>query len=175
MEDILFYLFASGVLVSAFFVVVCRNPVNGAMFLIVTLVGIAALFVLLESYFLAVIQTLVYAGAVVVLFLFIIMLLDVEGSSKIRPKAISVTAAGMAFVLLALGVLGLFATGWGGPEPDLPLRTAASLSRHFGYELFTKYMLPFQLIGFLLLAAMVGVIYISKKEPSTTTGTSSGD
>ncbi len=175
MEDILFYLFSAAVLLSAFFVVVSRNPVNGAMFLIVAFVGIAALFVMLESYFLAVIQTLVYAGAVVVLFLFIIMLLDVEGSGKIRPKAISVVAAGLAFALLALGVVGLFASGRAGPEPELPLQTAASLSRHFGYELFTKYMLPFQLIGFLLLAAMVGVIYISKKEPSPTTETPSQD
>ncbi len=166
MEDILFYIFAAGTLLSAFLMVASRNPVNSAMFLIVSFVGIAALFVMLESYFLAVIQVLVYAGAVVVLFLFIIMLLDVEDSDKIRPKIFTIVAGGLAFALLAIGVLGLFASGAGGPEPELPMRTAASLSRNFGYQLFTKYMLPFQMIGFLLLAAMVGVIYISKKGPT---------
>ncbi len=167
MEDILFYIFSAGILVSAFLVVASRNPVNGAMFLIVAFVGIAALFVLLESFFLAVIQVLVYAGAVVVLFLFVIMLLDVEGSEKIRPRVLSVVAGSLAFALMVLGVLALFASGLGGPEPDLPIQTAAALSRNFGYELFTKYMLAFQLIGFLLLAAMVGVIYISKGGQST--------
>ena len=91
MSDIFFYIFATITLGAAVLTVTNRNAVNSAMFLIATFLGMAALFVLLEAYFLAVIQVLVYAGAVVVLFLFIIMLLDIQGArdSTRRPRRIS--------------------------------------------------------------------------------------
>lgn len=176
MLDILFYVFAAITLLAALFMVLSPNAVNGAMCMIVSFVGTAALFVLLESYFLAIIQILVYAGAVMVLFLFIIMLLDVEkgeGLELYRDK-ITVAASGFGFALLVLLVFSAF---WGGnhlPEPALLPVTAhpevfdggipfTTSSKSFGYSLFTKYMLPFQVTGFLLLSAMIGVIVVSKK------------
>jgi NADH-quinone oxidoreductase subunit J len=163
--DVLFYLFAILTVASALLVVICRNPVNGAMFMILAFFGMSALFVLLGAYFLAVLQLLVYAGAVVVLFLFIIMLLDVESADRTPPHGFTLAAAGIGFVILIGGVVTLFVSGQGGQSPDLPDYAAASLAKHFGYELFTKYMLPFQVTGFLLLVAMVGVILLSKRTP----------
>ncbi|MGB0409285.1 MAG: NADH-quinone oxidoreductase subunit J [Opitutales bacterium] len=175
MLDILFYLFAVITLISGLLMVLSPNAVNGAICMIVSFVGTAALFVLLEAYFLAVLQILVYAGAVMVLFLFIIMLLDVDqdGSSYLKDR-MTLAGATMGFALLAMLIVSAFAGGVhlpepallpveanpGGEGPGIPFTTSA---KSFGYSLFTKYMLPFQVTGFLLLAAMIGVIVVSKK------------
>lgn len=163
MQDALFYVFAVLTLVPALLLVTSRNAVNGAMFMIVSFVGTAALYALLQAYLLAILQVLVYAGAVVVLFLFIIMLLDVGKPGTQRPRMLPLAASVVALCLLVLGVAAVVWSGRGGPQPALGADAPASLAARFGYELFTRYMLPFQLTGFLLLAAMVGVIFISKK------------
>ena len=155
--------------------VLLPNAVNGAMCMIVAFLGTAGLFVLLEAYFLAIIQVLVYAGAVMVLFLFIIMLLNVEKEGGIieYKHKLTTIASIIGFVLFTMLVCSLFSGGYL-PEPELlpvtenpaelvrgvPFTTS---SKSFGYSLFTKYMLPFQVTGFLLLAAMIGVIVVSKK------------
>lgn len=175
MLDILFYVFSAITLVAAVLMVLSPNAVNGAMCMIVAFIGTAALFVLLEAYFLAIIQIVVYAGAVMVLFLFIIMLLDVdkgEGGIEYKDK-LTIGASAVGFLLLAV----LICTAFSGahlPEPELAAVTMnpevfdngipfTTSSKSFGYSLFTKYMLPFQVTGFLLLAAMIGVIVVSKK------------
>jgi len=175
MVDFFFYLFSALTVLSAFLVAVARNPVNGAMYMIVSFVGMAALFLVLEAYFLAALQVLVYAGAVMVLFLFIIMLLDAERGRTIRPSRLTVLASTVSGLLLVLGVVYLTLGTHSAPSASLPeiteLPTGATTdhipfttaSRSFGYGLFTKYMLPFQVSGFLLLIAMIGVIVISKK------------
>lgn len=176
MLDFLFYLFATLTILAAFLVVVNRDAVNAAMFMIITFVGMAGLFLLLNAYFLAILQVLVYAGAVMVLFLFIVMLLDVENASKVRPDTMTMAASGIGFLILACGVASMFLFGGGEPQtfsesvPSLPLMgedpnplAYSTAARSFGYGLFSKYMLPFQLTGFLLLIAMVGVIVLSKQ------------
>lgn len=176
MVDILFYIFAAIMLFSAVFMVLSPNAVNGAMCMIVSFVSTAALFVLLEAYFLAVLQILVYAGAVMVLFLFIIMLLDVDKDAcRYLKDKLSLAAAIIGFGLISILVFEAFATVEHIPDPGVlpavanvptgegvgfPFTTSA---KSFGYSLFTKYMLPFQVTGFLLLAAMIGVIVVSKK------------
>ncbi len=175
MLDILFYLFAAITLISALLMVVSPNAVNGAMCMIVSFVSTAALFVLLEAYFLAILQVLVYAGAVMVLFLFIIMLLDVDkDTSQMLKDKITLASSIVGFALVVILICSTFAGGQHLPETALlavaenpagegvgiPFTTSA---KSFGYSLFTKYMLPFQVTGFLLLAAMIGVIVVSKK------------
>ncbi|WP_425603762.1 NADH-quinone oxidoreductase subunit J [Coraliomargarita parva] len=156
--------------------VLSPNAVNGAMCMIVSFVSTAALFVLLEAYFLAILQVLVYAGAVMVLFLFIIMLLDVdkgEGGTFTKGK-LTIAASFVGFALVAILVCQAFVGGAHLPEPGMlpvvanPAGEGGALAfttsaKSFGYSLFTKYMLPFQVTGFLLLAAMIGVIVVSKK------------
>lgn len=167
MADWLFYLFASLSVLSAFLVAVSRNPVNGAMSMIVAFVGVAALFVLLETYFLGIIQILVYAGAIIVLFLFIIMLIDAEHAP--RAGLVTTLASLAALGLLVTGAWTLAFSGHSGPLTRETLAPApADTVYRFGVELFTRHVLEFQLAGFLLLVAMIGVIVISRKHAEDT-------
>ena len=175
MLDIFFYLLSAFTLIAALLMVMSPNAVNGAMCMIAAFVGTAALFIILEAYFLAILQVLVYAGAVMVLFLFIIMLLNVE---EIEPSNRKSIRSNLLAVLSFIIVSGLMISAFSGeylPEPEL-LPVAANpdgslvseipfttSSKSFGYSLFSKYMLPFQVTGFLLLSGMIGVIVISKK------------
>jgi NADH-quinone oxidoreductase subunit J len=174
MADFLFYLFATITLVSALVMVASRSAVNAAVAMIVCFVTTAALFVMLEAYFLAALQVLVYAGAVMVLFLFIIMLIDTDLMESVWKGRLTNAASviGAALVLTFTGVLLLqmdalpavelteAARVPEGTEGGFAFTTAA---KSFGYSLYTKYLLPFQVAGFLLLVAMIGVIVVSKK------------
>lgn len=173
MQDFLLYLFSAITLLSALMVVASRDTVNSAMYMILAFVGTACLYVLLEAYFIAVLQVLVYAGAVMVLFLFIIMLLDVQEFARKKPALSSLIMSTIGFFLLASGVFYFLFTS---PEfssvnlqPVLAEPQSSGLlafstsAKSFGYALYTKYLLPFQVAGFLLLVAMVGVVLISKK------------
>ena len=175
MTDFLFYLFATLTLLAGLKVVFSRSAVTAAMSLITSFIGIAALFVLLEAFLLAALQVLVYAGAIVVLFLFIIMLLEDQSTEpKERRPWQSMVAAVFALLLLASGAYLLF-----GPEgsysPVVTLNSdyapAAALSKNFGRELFTRYLLPFEIAGLMLLSAVVGILMLSKKQKKVT-GTS---
>ena len=164
MQDILFYTFAALTLICAFLVVAnpfSRNPVTSSMFLVLTIVSMAGLFVLLHAFFLAAIQILVYAGAVMVLFLFVIMLLDLpaEGRRKFRAFGI-VTGCGCVGAFLFIFLSNLLHSPLGGAAvPSLEGATAP-----LGKLLFTSYLLPFEILSILLLVAMVGVVLLSKKD-----------
>lgn len=157
--DSLFIAFSALAVACALMVVVNRNAVTAAMFLLLSLVGLAGLFVMLAAPFLAFVLILVYAGAVVALFLFIIMLLDTRGTTRsLKPAAIAAAVAGAA--LLALGIWSLSG------RADLPASApalAAPTLKNYAEQLFTTYLLPVQIVGFLLLAAMLGVIVLSRK------------
>jgi NADH-quinone oxidoreductase subunit J len=170
MRDIFFHFFAAITLLGAFFTATSRKPVNAAVSMLVSFVGLSALFVLLETYFLAILQVLVYAGAIVVLFLFIIMLIDPAKSPQ--PKLLRFLASLAAFALMVLAGYYLVFGGGAGHYAQISVDSPAVLSRSFGEQLFTRYLLPFQLTGFMLLIAMVGVIVISRKheEPAETGG-----
>ena len=165
MHDIAFYIFAALTLFCACMVVAnpfSRNPVTSAMFLVLTIISMAGLFVLLEAFFLAAVQILVYAGAVMVLFLFVIMLLDIKEEERRRIRAASAVlgvavVGATAFVILR--VLHQSRLGAGLPAPTLQGSTGP-----LGEALFTRFLLPFEILSVLLLAAMVGVILLSKKD-----------
>lgn len=168
MKEILFHFFAALTLLPAFLVATSRKPVNAAMNMLVSFVGLSALFVLLETYFLAILQVLVYAGAIVVLFLFIIMLIDPARSPA--PGLMRFLASLAAFALMVLGGYFLVFGGGAGPFAEISAEAPGSLSRTFGVELFTRYLLPFQMAGFMLLIAMVGVIVVSRKHETEAKG-----
>ncbi|HUJ08513.1 MAG TPA: NADH-quinone oxidoreductase subunit J [Verrucomicrobiae bacterium] len=161
-HDILFWFFSIAMLLCGVGVIASRNPVNSAMFLVVLFFFMAGLFVLLEAFFLAAIQVLVYAGAVMVLFLFVIMLLDIKASErrKFRVFAVFGAVAVAGALVWELGII-----------LGQPLKPLASNTGEFhgGLKdvvslLFTHYMLPFELTALLLLVAIVGVVLLSKKE-----------
>jgi NADH-quinone oxidoreductase subunit J len=161
MQDALFYIFAALTLGFGVLVLVCRNPVSSAMFLVLTLAALAGLFVLLHAFFLAAIQILVYAGAVMVLFLFVIMLLDLRAEERRRIRILAVFGG-----LVSAGtILGTFLSGLDRSlfglkaAPEVEGGTIA-----LGQLLFTQYALPFEIVSVLLLVAMVGVILLSKKD-----------
>ena len=144
--------------------VLTRNPVHAAMLLILSFMGTASLFVMLGSYFLAAVQLAVYAGAVIVLFLFIIMLLNVDASRKLRRSYFVWATAAITGTLLILGLLQIYRRGENFTLATLgEIEKVGATTKSFGVELFTTYMLPFQLAGVLLLIAMLGVIYISNR------------
>jgi len=159
----MFNLLALLVLISAIGVVVSKNVVHGAMSLLLCLVGVAGLFVALDAYLLAFVLLLVYAGAVVALFLFIVMLLDNRGDQSPAVKHLPLYARIVAFGLLAAGTASFIVRGQL-PSPELAPGAGVGASlKPYAYQLFTTYLLPVQVVGFLLLIAMIGVIVLSKK------------
>src|SRR6266540_7396273 len=159
--DIVFYIFSALTLLCGVLVIVNRNPVTSAMFLVLTIVSLAGLFVLLRAFFLAAIQVLVYAGAVMVLFLFVIMLLDLKEEARRKFKTFGVVtgvASVGALAALALKTVWTSGIGWGlTPQTDGATGTLGRL-------LFTEYLLPFEIVSLLLLVAVVGVILLSKRD-----------
>lgn len=165
MPAFLFWFFAILMLAFGVAVVVNRNPVASALSLVVSFLGLAALFMSLDAYFIGIIQVLVYAGAVMVLFLFIIMLLDLR-AEKIRKINWLASAGGIA-VALALAVQIFYVAGnfrfSKQPFPPLARSTIDDVHR-VGSLLFENYNLPFQIIGVLVLVATIGVVVLSKRE-----------
>jgi NADH-quinone oxidoreductase subunit J len=164
MQDTLFYTFAFLTLVFGFLVVAnpfSRNPVTSAMFLVLTIVSLAGLFVLLHAFFLAAVQILVYAGAVMVLFLFVIMLLDLKAEERRKIQLFGVVGAVISVgTILAIFLRSLANSSLSiSPEPRLEGGTIP-----LGKLLFTQYLLPFEIVSVLLLVAMVGVVLLSKKD-----------
>ena len=141
-----------------------RNPVTSAMFLVLTIVSLAGLFVLLHAFFLAAVQMLVYAGAVMVLFLFVIMLLDLKAEERRKIKVFGLVLGvviGRGCTLLRV----LFSTSAAKPARRGRDRSARRRNNAaWAKLLFTDYLLPFEIVSVLLLVAMVGVILLSKKD-----------
>ena len=169
MSPILFYLFAALTVFFGVAVVVNRNPVASALCLVVSFLGLAALFVGLDAYFIAVVQVLVYAGAVMVLFLFIIMLLDLKAETRRRPNLPAYIGGGLvavAFVAQLWLVLERFSAAHS-PLPTLWLndnQKSVDDVHNVGITLFSVHNLPFQVIGVLILVATIGVVVLSKRE-----------
>lgn len=166
MSPVLFWLFTLLMLGFATSVVVNRNPVASALSLVGAFLALAALFVGLDAYFIAVIQVLVYAGAVMVLFLFIIMLLDLRAEQRRRFNIVtllggSIVAAGFIAELTAL--LSKFQLGQQG-FPTLPGTKPVDDVYQVGMTLFTTHNLPLQVTGVLILVATIGVIILSRRE-----------
>lgn len=161
MASFLFNVFVLLAVIAALGTVLNRNAVNAAMCFMLSLIGVTGLFVMLEAYLLAFVLLLVYAGAVAALFLFIVMLLDTH-TTKVRPRRpFGLLATVVSVALLAVGVLTLYQAPGLAAAP-VPTAVGASL-KGYAYELFTTYLLPVQIVGFLLLIAMLGVIVLSKK------------
>ena len=166
MQEILFYIFSSLTLLCGLLVVFnpfSRNPVTSAMFLVLTIISMSGLFVLLQAYFLAAVQILVYAGAVIVLFLFVIMLMDVREEERRRFQKFG-TFLGIASIAGLAGIM-INTVRLSGVGESL-VKSGEGETKELGQMLFTDYVLPFEIISVLLLVAMVGCILLSKREES---------
>lgn len=165
MSPFLFWIFALLMLIFGLAVIVNRNPVASALSLVVSFLGLAALFMSLDAYFIGIIQILVYAGAIMVLFLFIIMLLDLR-AEKLRHLNWLATAGGavvsVVFLAQTIYVVGHFKFA---SEPLPPVSFSSGDDIHqIGSLLFSNYNLPFQIVGIIILVATIGVVILSRRE-----------
>jgi NADH-quinone oxidoreductase subunit J len=159
-----FWIFAVVVAGSALLAITRRNGVSAALWAASSFVGIAGIFVLLGAYFLAVVEVLVYAGAIMVLFLFVIMLLNLRDADLRVVQGPRMHAGGA--LLGALFLAGLVWTCRRSGLFDAPLKGPAGETGAVAAPLFRDYVLPFEIVSFLLLAAMVGAVLLTKRRLS---------
>ena len=160
-----FYLFAGIVVASAFMVIAAKNPVHSVLWLILAFFNAAGLFLLLGAEFLAMILVVVYVGAVAVLFLFVVMMLDVD-FAELRQGFLSYLPVGAVIgAVLLVELLLVLTTGLFAPQStavaQVPIPDDVSNTEAIGQLLYTRYVLFFQLAGMVLLLAMVGAIVLT--------------
>jgi NADH-quinone oxidoreductase subunit J len=174
----LFYLFAALILMGALGVILSPSPVASVMHMIVTLIGVSGTFFLLDAFFLGIIQIFVYAGAVMVLFLFVVMLLDIDKKSTLGGDwgtwlfsslgslaLISLIAYTVDHEMIDSGMP--LAQVNSGLDSNAQILNFTTSAKSFGMGLFTKYLLPLQISGFILLIAIIGVVLLGRKHTDT--------
>jgi len=167
-ETILFIILAAATAVTALLVILQRNPVTSAIFLILTFFSLAGIYLLLYAEFIAIIQILVYAGAIMVLFLFVIMLLNLEQEKRFLARNRLQKALGifLGFVLLGQFAVVFQAAFFEGTRGAFPPEKVAALGNTelVARLLFTDFLLPFEITSVLLLVAIIGAIVLAKRE-----------
>ena len=168
--DILFYMFASVLILSAMMVVASRNPVHSVLYLILAFFNAAGLFLILGAEFAAFILVIVYVGAVAVLFLFVVMMLDIDfeelrkGVWKSLPVGLMVGAVLLSqLVMTAINWQSLKTAG-GLVLSPVAAHAAKTNTQAIGQILYTDYVYPFQIAGLILLVAMIGAIVLTLRE-----------
>ena len=160
--SILFYLLAIFILASTILAVTRKNPFHAVIFLILSFLGIAMVYFLLGAPFLAAIQVIIYAGAIMVMFLFIIMTVKLEGEelekglSSFRSWLPAIILGGISLILL-IGLL------WTGSNYGRMLKPAVAAPKALGKILFREFWFPVEMVSFLLFVALVGALYITKE------------
>jgi len=167
-EAIAFYFMAACILGFAVLVISTKDTVHSVLFLVMDFLFVAALYVLLAAPFLAVIQILVYAGGIVVLYLFVVMLVNLKRPPEAHsdPRRLTKLAFGMsAAVLLELGAIAVYSSRLPAtpiaPGPPMPV---SGNTEEVGWLLYTSYLIPFEVASMLLLVAMIGAIVLAKRE-----------
>ena len=167
LEVVLFFVFAIVAAISAVLMITRSNPVMSALFLVLNFASLAGLYLTLNAQFIAVTQIIVYAGAIMVLFLFVLMLLRPENEKKfleLNPKT-KIFAMIIAFlVFIELAYMILFVHPSQNISKDVAKSVQAGTIESIGRELFTNYIVPFEAAGFLLLAAAIGALVLAKKK-----------
>jgi NADH-quinone oxidoreductase subunit J len=161
MNPILFAILGILTLGAGLMVIMVRSPINSILFLVMALFSIAGFYVALGAQFIAAIQIIVYAGAIMVLFLFVVMLLNlkqIEEKGRLSLKMLGVISGVILAGLLISVFAGLSALG--------PATTEMTTTRRLGTVLFTQYLVPFEIASVLLLVAMVGVVVLVKRQKS---------
>jgi NADH-quinone oxidoreductase subunit J len=166
MLSILFYVLAALAVLSAFAVIFAKNPVYSVLSLVVSFFAIAGEYILLNAQFLAAVHIIVYAGAIMVLFLFVIMLLNLndmesDTTAGIMPKLGAVVGGG----LLCLVIIAATKSA-SGIMPAATANVEVGLIKNLGKVLFSEFLLPFELSSLLFLSAMIGAVMLGKRENS---------
>lgn len=161
MAALLFSYLAAVVVVTAVLVVALRNPVHSAISLLVMFFHVAGLYLTLNAEFLAAIQIIVYAGAILVLYLFVLMLLNLKAEDRYQKQWVigALLGAGLAAELIYLVLKSRFSEGL----TALPAADAVGNTKSIGLVLFTQYLFPFEIASLILLVAMIGAIILAKR------------
>ena len=163
LNQIFFYLFAVIILTGAVLTITTRNAVHCAIYLVMTLLGVAGLYLHLEAEFLAAVQVILYVGGIIVLFLFVIMLVNLDKDARqsafhrgwlLGLAAVAVLVAELGYLYLGRPIAGF---------PELPAVRNIGNTEMVGNSLYLNYMLPFEIASILLLVAMVGAVVMAKK------------
>lgn len=163
-EAALFFLIAVVAIASAIGMLVARNPVSSALWLVLNFFCIASAYILLRAEFIGVIQILVYAGAIMVLFLFVIMLLNLDALPRVGDvNWKKVGAFGLGLVVLSQLIYAVVVAIGGFPESISPAASEIGSAASIGRELFTRYAFHLEIIAVLLLAATIGAVLLAKK------------
>jgi NADH-quinone oxidoreductase subunit J len=163
-EVILFGAAAVGALAGGVGIIASRAPVRSALSLLLVLACLAVLYLLLAAQFVAVLQVIIYAGAIVVLFLFVIMLLNARSGEAAPPKLPGLRAAGVVLAAAFLAVAGLLLAG-GDSAPPAVVGAEFGTAQAVGRVLFTAYVLPFELASVVLIVGIVAAVVLGRVRP----------
>ena len=170
-DSVIFYFFATVLVLSAVMVIIARNPVHSALFLVLAFVTSAGLWMLLEAEFLAIALVLVYVGAVMVLFLFVVMMLDIN-FARLREKFWRYLPAGALVAVVMVAEMGFILAQryfqLGALPKPVPLPADYSNTKELGRVLYTQYVYPFELAAVILLVAIVAAIALTLRRRKTT-------
>lgn len=169
MESLAFWIIGSVVLLSAAMMVASRNLVHAIVYMVISFIGVGGIFILLQAEFVAAVQILVYAGGIVVLFLFVVMLVNLGEVNQVEYLHRQWLPATLMMLVLVVEIGGLLWTDASAlasaPEQaDAALRGLGGNTETVAMTLYTDYVLPFEIASVLLLVAMIGAIYLAKKE-----------
>lgn len=163
MAQYIFLTLAAISVLSALSMVLSKNPVHSVLFLILTFFAIAGQYILLNAQFLAVVHIIVYAGAIMVLFLFVLMLLNLSKEAEPQKSSVWKLSAAITAGMLLVTMVGALR---GGIEVNIPAtpNSQVGLVENLGKVLFTDFVVPFEIAGILFLAAMVGAVLVGKRD-----------
>lgn len=162
--EIVFYILSVVAIVSALATIFSRNPVSSILFLIVTFFCISGHYILLNAQFLAIVNIIVYAGAIMVLFLFVMMLMNLNSDTEPQKNRLiqfsGVVSGGILLIVILAAMKKTVLTSLPAESIDI------GLVKNLGHVLFTDFVIPFDLSSVLFLSAIVGAVYLSTREPS---------
>jgi NADH-quinone oxidoreductase subunit J len=163
MHQLIFLYFAAVIVISAILMISRRNPIHSVMFMLLLFFHIAGVFVLLNAEFIAAVQLIVYAGAILILYLFVVMLLSVDRETQaVRANRFWPWLAGFGFVIAAEIAL-LVLRGSFPADQGQAVKHAGAGVKELGIELYTKYLVPFEVSSVILLVGLVGAVMLAKK------------
>ncbi|WP_333599316.1 NADH-quinone oxidoreductase subunit J family protein [Flavobacterium sp.] len=162
--QIIFYVLAAITLSTAFLTIYSKNPIHSAIYLVICFFSIAGHYLLFNAQFLAIVHIIVYSGAIMVLFLFTIMLMNLNKEDEVHKPRITRLGAIVVFIVLSIVLITIFIHSKTIMGPYDPLGEDFQSIRKLGNVLLNEYMVPFEFASILLLVAMIGVVLLSKKE-----------
>ncbi len=163
MSEVIFFILSALTILSALFVLFAKNPMYSVLSLIVCFFTIAGHYIMLNAQFLAIVHLIVYAGAIMVLFLFVVMLLNLNAETEphktTKLKLAAVIAGGVLFLTIVASMKAGLPSGY-----HMPGKSNIGFVEQVGQKLFTDFLLPFEVSSILFLSAMIGAVVLAKKE-----------